>query len=110
MKTSVKLFVVAAAAFMVSAMADSLQVGDPSGVQIQGNTDISATADSVNTMSSGSNSVATAKIGGISGGTQIQGNTTINVSAKNVNTTASGATAKACSEVGTIGDTAGCTK
>ncbi|CAK0767767.1 conserved exported hypothetical protein [Gammaproteobacteria bacterium] len=110
-KTSMKLFVVAAAALgMTLVMADSLQIGQPGGVQIQGNTNISASADTVNTTSSGSNSVATSKIGGISGGTQIQGNTTISATAKNINTSSSGSNSKACSEVGNIGDSAGCAK
>ncbi|CAK0782002.1 conserved exported hypothetical protein [Gammaproteobacteria bacterium] len=113
-KTGMKLVVATAAVLGMTlvAMAETISGGSISGsaggVQIQGNTTINASAENVNTMSSGSNSTATAKIGGISGGTQIQGNTTITASGKNVNTTSTGSTSKACSEVGNVGDTAGC--
>ncbi|CAK0781999.1 conserved exported hypothetical protein [Gammaproteobacteria bacterium] len=109
-KTGMKLVVAAVAMLGMASvtLAESIISGQAGGVQIQGNTAINASAENVNTTSSGANSVATTKIGGISGGTQIQGNTTINATAKSVNTTASGSSSKACTEVGNIGDTAGC--
>jgi hypothetical protein len=111
-KLSKKLVVVAVTVLGMAsvAMAEKVQIGQPGGVQIMGNTNITGRTGDINTTASGSSSTATTKVGGISGGTQIMGNTTISASTKDINTTASGSGSKACTEVGNVGDTAGCAK
>ncbi|MBF0560516.1 MAG: hypothetical protein HQL37_00600 [Alphaproteobacteria bacterium] len=81
----------------------SMQSSNPNGVQIQGNTNINASGNDINTTAVGSNNVAESNVGAIGGGTQIQGNTNINASAEHVNTTAVGTGNSAKANIGTIG-------
>jgi len=105
------IFALAAAATLIagSAFAQSAggvnvqQSSNPEGVQIQGNTNINANANNVNTTAIGQGNTADTAVGAIRGGTQIQGNTNINANANNVNTTAIGQGNKAKTSVGAIG-------
>ena len=77
----------------------------PNATQIQGNTNITATAKDTNTLAVGTGNTAATNIGAIggSGVTQIQGNTDITASAKDTNTLAVGTGNSATTNVGTIG-------
>ncbi|CAA7614592.1 conserved exported hypothetical protein [Candidatus Terasakiella magnetica] len=106
-----KIIALAAAVTLLSGAAFAQSAGgvkvqqssNPDGVQIQGNTNINANAQNVNTTAIGQGNTADAAVGAIRGGTQIQGNTNINANAKNVNTTAIGQGNTAKTTVGGIG-------
>lgn len=74
------------------------------GVQIQGNTNITATAKNINSNAE-NNSVSDVGVGRINGNTKIQGNTNINANAENITSTAKN-NSKSCVDVGTIGTNA----
>ena len=73
------------------------------GVQIQGNTDISASTSNTSASATGQDNVAKNTAGAIKGGTQIQGNTKINASQSSATATVSGKNNKAVNEAGVIG-------
>ncbi|MBF0560514.1 MAG: hypothetical protein HQL37_00590 [Alphaproteobacteria bacterium] len=81
----------------------SMQSSNPQGVQIQGNTNINASGQNINTTAVGQGNTAESAVGAIGGGTQIQGNTNINASAENVNTTAVGTGNSSKAVIGGIG-------
>jgi hypothetical protein len=72
------------------------------GVKIQGNTNINADANNMNTTAAGTDNQAVGGVGAIRGNTRIQGNTTINANAKNINTVAVGKGNLSTSDVGTM--------
>ncbi|MDP2809910.1 MAG: hypothetical protein Q8O34_07140 [Rhodocyclaceae bacterium] len=82
---------------------DVQRSSSPRGVQIQGDTDIKARGQNVNTVAAGKDNTAKTAVGAVKGGTQIQGHTEIKASAKNVSTVAVGKDNKAGSTVGAIG-------
>jgi len=73
------------------------------GVQIQGNTNITADNKDVTAVAKGENNVAKNTTGAIKGGTQIQGNTTIKASQKGATAIAAGKNNTAANEAGVIG-------
>ncbi|MBK7002649.1 MAG: hypothetical protein IPH35_22650 [Rhodoferax sp.] len=98
------LALVATAAISSAVMAQQAQrSSDPTGVQIQGNTEIKAEQKDATATAKGEGSTATNTAGAIKGGTQIQGNTKIKATQKNVTATASGKNSKAANEAGVIG-------
>jgi len=76
---------------------------NPQGVQIQGNTNITAENKDVTAVAKGENNVAKNTSGAIKGGTQIQGNTTIKASQKGATAIAAGKNNTAANEAGVIG-------
>ena len=73
------------------------------GVQIQGNTNISAQQQNTAAIAVGEGNTAKNSAGAIKGNTQIQGNTNINASQKNTAAVAAGKNNKASNEAGVIG-------
>ena len=80
-----------------------MRSSSPSGVQIQGNTDIKAKQDDAAAVAVGQSNEAKNTAGAITGGTQIQGSTNIKVEQKNARAVAVGKDNKAANEAGTIG-------
>jgi hypothetical protein len=80
-------------------------MGSPNakGVQIQGNTDISAATSNTSAVATGENNVAKNTAGAIKGGTQIQGNTKISGSQAGSAANVSGKNNKSTNEAGVIG-------
>lgn len=103
------LFVIAIMALSTVAFAQSsggakvMSSSNPNATQIQGNTNIKASAENVNAVAVGEGNTAKNAVGAIKGGTQIQGNTNIKAKAKNVNAIAVGKNNTATNDVGTIG-------
>lgn len=99
-----KTFTAAAFAVLMvggTAVAQEQQGGD---IQIQGDTEINATAGTVTTTAAGSDNIAETNVGTIGGDTvQIQGDTTINATVDTVTTTAAGSGNCAKSNIGAIG-------
>lgn len=75
----------------------------PRGVQIQGDTAISASAKNVSATAAGEDNTAKTATGALRAGTQIQGNTRINATTQNVQSTAVGKGNAAVNDVGSIG-------
>ncbi len=73
------------------------------GVQIQGNTNITAENKNVAAVAVGEGNTAKNTTGAIKGGTQIQGNTNIKASQKNATAVAGGKNNTAANEAGVIG-------
>jgi hypothetical protein len=80
-----------------------MRSSSPSGVQIQGNTDIRARQDDAAAVAVGQDNEAKNSAGAIKAGTQIQGNTNIKVEQKNAKAVAVGKDNKVTNEAGTIG-------
>lgn len=76
---------------------------NPTGVQIQGNTEIKAKQENAAAIAQGEGNEAKNTAGAIKGGTQIQGNTKIKAEQKNVTAIATGKNNKASNEAGVIG-------
>lgn len=76
---------------------------NPQGVQIQGNTNIKASAENQSAIAKGEGNTAQNSTGAIKGGTQIQGNTSIQAKSKNSTAAAIGKNNAAANDVGTIG-------
>ncbi|MFA7278969.1 MAG: hypothetical protein WC100_02635 [Sterolibacterium sp.] len=91
--------IVASPAFAQSTQRSS----NPSGVQIQGNTEIKASQENTTAVAVGEGNVAKNTAGAIKGGTQIQGNTKIKATQKNATAVAQGKNNKAANEAGVIG-------
>lgn len=92
------------AAATSAAFAQSVQrSSSPSGVQIQGDTAINASAQNTSSLASGEGNTAKTATGALRAGTQIQGNTRINATSTNVQSTAVGKNNAAVNDVGSIG-------
>jgi uncharacterized cupredoxin-like copper-binding protein len=91
---------VSASTLAFAAEPGSIQ-GTSGGVNIMGNTNISANAQDTSAVATGE-SVAKNAIGAIKGGTNIMGNTNISANAKNTSAIASGKS-KAVNSIGVIG-------
>lgn len=98
------VLVIAAISFALPVFAQPvLRSSSPSGVQIQGNTDITAKQDDTAAVAAGQNNEAKNSAGAIKDGSQIQGNTNIKVEQKNARAVAVGKDNKATNEAGIIG-------
>ncbi len=98
------LAVASGVALAQSAGGVKMQSSNKAGtVQIQGNTQINASAQNTNAVAVGEGNKAKNTVGGIKGGTQIQGNTKINASAKNTSAVAVGKGNTAENAIGVIG-------
>ena len=73
------------------------------GVQIQGNTEISAATSNTSAVATGENNVAKNTAGEIKGGTQIQGNTKMSASQAGASANVSGKNNSSKNEAGVIG-------
>jgi hypothetical protein len=91
--------VIAAPAFAQQSMRSS----NPQGVQIQGNTNISAENKGVAAIAVGEGNEAKNTTGAIKGGTQIQGNTNIKAKQTNATAVAVGKNNTAANQAGQIG-------
>ena len=78
------------------------------GVHLQGNVNLSATAQNITTSAGGPGSRAVTSIGVIYGGTTVTGDTTVVAQARDVTTVASGQGNIACTQIGVIGDSPDC--
>ncbi|WIM04915.1 MAG: hypothetical protein OHM77_09410 [Candidatus Nitricoxidivorans perseverans] len=75
----------------------------PRGVQIQGDTDIKASAQNVNAIAVGDDNAAANAAGAVKGDINIKGNTRINATVREANAIAVGKGNKADNTVGTVG-------
>ena len=73
------------------------------GVQIQGNTEISASTSNTSAVATGQDNVAKNTAGAIKGGTQIQGNTKMSASQAGASANVSGKNNSSKNEAGVIG-------
>ena len=80
-----------------------MRSSSPSGVQIQGNTDIRAKQDDTAAVAVGRGNEARNTAGAIAGGVSIQGNTNIKVEQKEAKAVTVGRDNKATNEAGVIG-------
>ena len=95
---------IAAAVIATPAIAQQAQrSSNPQGVQIQGNTNISAENKNVAAVAVGEGNEAKNTTGAIKGGTQIQGNTNIKAKQTNAVAVAVGKNNTAANEAGVIG-------
>jgi hypothetical protein len=78
------------------------------GVHLNGNVNLSATAQNITTSATGPDSRAVTSIGVIYGGTTVTGDTTVVAQARDVTTVASGPGNIACTQIGVIGDSPDC--
>jgi hypothetical protein len=81
----------------------AMRSSNPQGVQIQGNTSLTAKNENVGAVSVGQGNESKNTTGAIKGGTQIQGNTTINASQRNTVAVTVGRENKATNQAGVIG-------
>lgn len=82
---------------------DVQRSSSPRGVQIQGDTRVSANAQNVSAVAAGEGNTAKTATGAVKSGVQIQGITKIDAFTKNVNSVAVGKGNAATNDVGSIG-------
>jgi PBP1b-binding outer membrane lipoprotein LpoB len=99
----ISLFVAAALVSSPVLAQQAQRSSNPQGVQIQGNTNISAENKNVTAVAVGQGNEAKNTTGAIKGGTQIQGNTNIKAQQTNATAVAVGKNNTAANEAGVIG-------